>query len=109
MLQQSIALIIIAIFVWRLTVIRKTSQLSRNEFRFWLSFWIVSALAIIFLKDIDKLTSLLGFSSSGINFLLYLAIIILFYLIFRLRLQILKMDRDISRLVEKIANQEMRK
>jgi hypothetical protein len=51
----------------------------------------------------------LGFYSSGINFLLYLAIIILFYLIFRLRLQILKMDRDISRLVEKIANQEMRK
>jgi hypothetical protein len=44
-----------------------------------------------------------GFSASGINFLAYLAILILFYLNFRLRLKVEKMDKDITAVARKIA------
>lgn len=94
--QQFLALIIITFFVSRLIGQIKKKQISRSEFILWLSFWSVSALAIIFLKELDKIASKLGFSASGINLLFYTAVLVIFYLIFRLRLRLAKLDRDLT-------------
>jgi len=45
----------------------------------------------------------LGFSSSGINLVFYIAVLLLFYLIFRMRLRIVKIEKDITALSRKIA------
>ncbi len=103
MIQQIIALALIAIFVWRLGVQKKKKEINQNEFIFWLIFWVLGALAIIFIRDIDRLVGYFGFSGSGINFLLYLAIIVLFFLIFKLRLNIAKMDKNLTEVVRKVA------
>ncbi len=102
MWQQVIALILIIIFVWRLVGQKNKKQIGQNEFVLWLSFWLLGALAIIFIKQIDSLVEQLGFSGTGINFLLYIAIIILFYLIFKLRLKIAKLDKQLTEIVRKI-------
>jgi len=94
--QQFLALIIIAFFVSRLIKQKNKKEIGRGEFGLWLFFWIFSALAIIFLKELDRLASNLGFSASGINLLFYGAILVLFYLIFKLRLRLAKMDRDLT-------------
>jgi hypothetical protein len=103
MLQQSIALIFIAIFIWRLFTQRKKQTINNNEFIFWLAFWLIGALAIIFIRLLDKLLITAGFSGSGINFLLYLAVITLFYLIFKLRLKISKLEKSLTDLVRELA------
>ena len=103
MLQQIIALTIIAIFITRLVSQRKKQNIGRNEFLFWLFFWLAGPLAIIFIKRIDFLLSNLGFSGSGINFLFYLTVIILFYLVFKLRLTIAKMESNITKISRKIS------
>jgi len=103
MLQQTLALIIIIFFISRLFQQKKKKQIANNEFILWLGFWIIGALAIIFLKQLDSLVNNLGFSSSAINYLLYLAILILFYLIFKLRLKINKLDQDITDLVRHLS------
>jgi len=103
MLQQIIALIIIAFFLARLFWQKQKKQINANEFIFWLVFWLLAAAAIVFLKLIDKLVSSLGFSGSGIDILFYIAIIILFYLIFKLRLRLVKIEKDITKLVRNIA------
>ena len=103
MLQQIIALAIIAIFIWRLIVQKKKEKINKNEFLVWLSFWLVGALAIIFIRQIDQLVINLGFSGSGINFLLYLTIIVLFYLVFKLRLSLAKTEANITKLARQIA------
>jgi hypothetical protein len=94
--QQFLALIIIAFFISRLYGQKKKKQINKNEFMLWLVFWLFSALAIIFLKKLDALASVLGFSASGINLLFYAAILILFYLIFKLRLRLAKLDKDLT-------------
>lgn len=103
MLQQIIALVIIAFFLSRLFWQKQKKQIRANEFIFWLVFWLATALAIIMLKWIDEIVLSLGFSGSGIEILLYLGIAILFYFIFRLRLRMEKMEKDITKIVREIS------
>lgn len=103
MLQELIAIIIIAGFLGRIIWQKKNSQINKNEFRFWLCFWLVTLILILSLKWLDALVANLGFSSSGIQVLLYSAVAIIFYFIFRLRLRLTKMERDLSKIVEHIA------
>ncbi len=101
MIQQAIALAIIAIFIWSLNTQRKKNKIGNNEFVFWLIFWCLGAIAVLLIRQIDKFTNFLGISS-GINFLLYIAAIVLFYLIFKLRLTIAKLDANLTELTRKI-------
>ena len=103
MLQQIIALIIIAFFIWRLIVQRKKEQINQNEFNVWIGFWFLGALAIVFIKEIDRLVIQLGLAGSGINFLLYLTVIILFYHIFKLRLAVAKTEANLTKLARKVS------
>jgi small membrane protein len=103
MFQQIIALIIIAFFIARLFWQKKKNYIGLNEFIFWLIFWLTAVLSVIFIKFIDKLVSGLGFSGSGIEVLLYLSVALLFYLIFRLRLKLEKIEKDITKIVKEIA------
>lgn len=103
MLQQIIALIIIAFFIARLYWQKQKNYIGINEFLFWLVFWILAAGLIIFLKFIDKLVARLGFSGSGIEVLLYLTVAGLFYFVFRLRLKLEKIEKDITKVVQSLA------
>lgn len=99
MLQQVIAVLIIAFFVLKLNTQKKKKEISNNEFYLWLTFWLVALIAIIFIRQIDTFVNMLGFSGSGINFLIYLAVMALFYLVFRLRLNIAKLDKNLTEVV----------
>lgn len=103
MFQQILAIIIIVFFLARIFWQRKNNALSQSEFNFWLIFWFLALLAIIFLKKIDALVADLGFSGQGIDVLFYLAVIILFYFIFRLRLRMEKIEKNITKIVQEIA------
>jgi hypothetical protein len=107
MLQQLIALTIIFFFIWRLSVQKRKQEINKNEYIVWLGFWILGALAIIYIRDIDRILIDLGFSGSGINFLLYITVIILFYNVFKLRLLLAKTEANITTLSRKIALNEV--
>jgi len=102
-MQQAIAIIIILFFVFRLLIQKRKSTISLMEFRLWLFFWFFSIGIIVSIKKIDNLVAYLGFSSSGINVLLYLSIAILFYLHFRARIKMEKMEKNITTLVREIS------
>lgn len=103
MRQQIIALLVILFFLTRLFIQKKKGRVRGNEFRLWLSFWLLAGLAIIFIKDIDHILRVFGFSLSGINFLLYLAVLALFYFVFRLRLTLAKLDQDLTEIARQVA------
>jgi small membrane protein len=103
MSQQIIALVIIIFFIVRLFWQKKKDLIVFNEFIFWLCFWLLSGTAIIFIKNIDKLLTDLGFSSSGINVLFYLAVILLFYLVFKSRIRLERIERDLTKIIREIA------
>jgi len=99
MLQQIIALVFIGFFIWRLYLQKKQSRIGNNEFILWLLFWLAAAIAIIFIRYLDRLLAAIGFSGSGINFLLYLAVMTLFYFVFKLRLKISKLENSLTELI----------
>jgi hypothetical protein len=104
--QQIIAILIALFFIFKLHQQKKKAKISQNEFVFWLFFWGLAALAIAFIKQIDLLVAKLGLAASGISFLLYLAVIFLFYFVFRLRLNIAKLDRELTELTRTITIKE---
>lgn len=103
MTQQIIALIFIAFFLSRLYWQKQKNEISSNEFIFWLIFWLIAAASIIALKWIDALVARIGFSGSGIDVLLYFGIALLFYLIFKLRLRLAKIEKNITKIIRHIA------
>lgn len=103
MLQQIVAIIIILFFIFKLNNQKLKKEINNNEFYLWLFFWIIALIAIVFIKQIDTFVHFLGFSGSGINFLIYLAVMALFYLVFRLRLNLAKLDKNLTDLVRIIA------
>ncbi|PKM91462.1 hypothetical protein CVU82_02600 [Candidatus Falkowbacteria bacterium HGW-Falkowbacteria-1] len=106
MIQQITAILIILFFLTKLFSQWRKKSITINEMSFWMIFWILAALIIVFIKPIDRLVIKLGFSSSGINLAFYLAVMFLFYLIFKMRLKISKLEKDISNLARKITLME---
>lgn len=106
MLQQFLAIGIIIFLASRVFWQKKKKQITGSEFLFWLAFWFLAALAVIFLKQIDRFVAYLGFSSNGINFLLYVSVMVLFYLIFRLRIRLEKQEKNITKIIREIAIKE---
>ncbi|MCX6800261.1 MAG: DUF2304 domain-containing protein [Candidatus Falkowbacteria bacterium] len=103
MFQQILAILIILSFLFRLILQKKRNQISRNEFYFWFVFWVCGGVLVLGIKKIDYLVANLGFSSSGINVLFYVAVIILFYFILRLRLRLAKMEQNITEITRALA------
>lgn len=103
MLQQIIALFIIAFFLARIFWQKQKQQIAAGEFIFWLVFWLLAALAIIFLKWIDALAAGFGFSAAGIDILLYFGFAFLFYFLFRVRLRQEKTEKEITKIVRAMA------
>lgn len=103
MIQQLLAIFIIIYFISRLTWQYRQQALARSEYRFWMFFWLVALVLVVSLKQIDRLVLSLGFSAPGIAVLTDFAIIILLYFIFRLRLRVAKLERDLTKVVEHLA------
>jgi len=102
MFQEFIALAVIVFFLLRLGWQFYKDQIPKSQFIFWLSFWLL----LIYIRQIDQLAARLGFSSSGIQLLLYVAVAVIFYVIFRLRLKLAQMEKDITELTRLAAISE---
>ena len=105
MLQKILALAVIAVFLVKLQWQQRQRRLSWTEFSFWLIFWILSAVAVLMLGELDHLVASLGFSGNGIEVLLYVGLAVCLYFIFRLRLRLEKMDRQLTKLTSLLARQ----
>ena len=102
MIQQLIAGIVAIFFLIKLFGQWRSKSISLNEFIFWSIFWWLAIFIVLFIKQIDQLVIGLGFSSSAINLIFYISVLFLFYLIFKMRLKIVKMEKNITHLAREI-------
>lgn len=109
MVIQYIATGIITLIIVQLIfrVIKERTQFFK--LLFWCVFWSI-ALVFIWLptNTIDKLGKVFGVGR-GIDVLVYLSIIILFYYIFRQNDKINKLEKQITKLVREIAKENAKK
>ena len=106
MIIQYIAtgIIIVVLVQFLIKVLKDRTQLFK--LLFWGAFW---GIALIFIwlptNTIDKVGQLFGVGR-GIDVLVYLSIIFLFYYIFRQSEKINKLEKEITLLVRKLAKNE---
>lgn len=103
MLQQLIALVFVAFFVYWIVKQRRSGLMGKGEFALWLAIWLLVGVSVVFIRAIDALVASLGFSGSGIDVLVYLGVALLLYAVVRLRLRIAALDRTITKLVREVA------
>lgn len=105
--MQSIQIIILIFSVFALSrsLLRfKRKELRRAEVIFWIVLWIGVIIVALLPQMTGIFSWLLGSESgSGINVLIYLSILMLLYLVFRLYVRLEKTDQEITRLVREMA------
>jgi len=96
-------LIVFALFALSRAFLRfKDNALSIRDFIFWLVLWI-GVITIGFLPGVvTKASEILGIGR-GVDMVLYLGMVVLFYMIFRLYVKIENQEKDITSVVRKIA------
>lgn len=98
--------IIIIIFVF--VVIGKTvrrfqhGDISSRELTIWTVLWLLVGLVVIVPKKTDVVAQWLGVGR-GVDLLVYISIIVLFFLVFKIIVKLEKIDRDITKVVRRIA------
>ncbi len=71
----------------------------------WMFFWILVGAVVLVPQTADMLASLVGVGR-GADFIIYISLVALFYLLFRLFVKIEDVEREITRLVRKLAIEE---
>ncbi|UCD03891.1 MAG: DUF2304 family protein [Candidatus Woesearchaeota archaeon] len=98
-----ILVVFFGIFVL-LSVIKKfkRGRLSRKEFIFWASIWI-AIITVTLIPGVATFFANLFDIGRGADVVLYTSVIVLFYVVFLLYSKIEKTEREMTKLVRKIA------
>ena len=105
MLLQIMVLVFV-LFAWTRALSRfKDKKLSGKQFIFWSALWTIILAAVFFQGWTMKLSSILGIAR-GADMIVYVSVVLLFYLMFRLYVKMEKIEQDVTRVVRKIAIDE---
>ena len=98
MLIQILSSIFVLFALWRVIAKFRRSELRPGEFIIWLVFWLCLGVAFFVPQQLTKLANLVGIGR-GADLVLYLAVVVVFYLMFRIFARLEKMERDITKVV----------
>ena len=98
-----IVIILFIIFVlWRTFIRFKQRDITGRELLIWVIFWALVGGATLLPKKTDIIAQWLGVER-GANLLVYLSIIVLFFVVFKIIVKLEKIDRDITKVVRHTA------
>ena len=108
MFIKVLILAFIVFALWRTALKYRQNEITGRELSIWAVFWFLVAAATLAPKKTDVIAQWLGVER-GADLLVYLSIIALFFLVFRIIVKLEKMDRDITKVVRKNALDEVEK
>ena len=108
MLIQFIIILFSLFAISRLRSKLKTKEIDIKEFYFWLIVWAVVIIATVWFRKTDIRAKFFGVEK-GADLAVYVSILFLFYLFFKLIVKIKKIERDITKIVREIAIKNSRK
>lgn len=101
-LLQSIGIIFALFALSRVFLRYKDKSINALEFLFWSIIWIGVIILALFPRLFTILSQLIGIGR-GVDILLYLGMILIFYLIFRMYIKIEGQQKEITLLVRELA------
>jgi hypothetical protein len=98
-----IIIVLFALFALSRAFLRfKDNRLSKNEFLFWTAIWL-AVIVISFIPNLTtQISNFLGIGR-GIDLIVYISVIVMFYLIFRLYVKLESVEKEVTLLVRKFA------
>jgi small membrane protein len=102
---QFILVVVIIVIVARLIYRLKNKDINRVAFLGWLVIWLLAAGVVIFPELSSYLANRVGVTR-GADLVLYIAVIVLFYLVFRLLMRIERLEKSITKLIQDLAISE---
>ncbi len=102
MIIKIIIILFIVFVFWRTFLRFRKGDITSRELVIWLIFWFLVAVATLVPKKTDIVSQWLGVER-GADLLVYLSIIVLFFLVFKIIVKLGKIDRDITEIVRNTA------
>jgi hypothetical protein len=99
---QIAALVVAVIHLARLLALWKSRKIPLGTALFWGFVWFAVLIIVFFTPVIDALSKPIGVGR-GIDLVVYISILVLFYMIFQLHMKIDKLEHEITKLVREIA------
>ena len=104
-----VIIILFALFAMSRAFLRfKDTKLSLGEFCFWMLIWVVVVIGVLQPSIVTPLSSFLGIGR-GVDLVVYISVVLLFYLLFRVYVRITSMERSITQLVRSQAINTVKK
>ena len=97
-----IIIIFILFVLWRTFVRFRRKDITIRELSIWTFFWLLVIAVTLVPKQTDVIAQWLGVER-GADLLVYLSIIVLFFLVFRIIVKLEKIDRGITKIVRSTA------
>lgn len=97
-----ILLAIVLLIILRVTSKLRSRELGVREYAIWLIFWIGAGVVIFRPETANFVANIVGVGR-GADVMVYLSVIMLFYLVFRILVRQERMEREITKLTRELA------
>jgi len=108
MIIKFFVILFVLFAISRVVVRYRKNEISSRELFVWSVFWVVVLSATLWPKTTDIIAQAFGVGR-GADFLIFVSIIVLFFLIFKIIVKVEKIERDITKIVRKVAIEEKNK
>lgn len=102
MLIQYLLIFLVLLIIYRIILKWKQGLLGSRDLFFWVGFWIVVGIIVIRPEVTSFLANMVGVGR-GADLVTYLSIVLIFYIIFQIMVKIEKIERNITKIIRKIA------
>ncbi len=102
MLIQAIIIIVVVLIISRIFLQFKSKKINLRELVFWTVLWLLLVVVVLLPQTVNLLADYMGVGR-GVDVVIYLSIIVLFYIIFRIFARLEKLERDITKIVRHLA------
>ena len=99
-LFQSLFTVFALVAIFSVIKKKKAGQFGAKGMIFWVLFWLTAIVAVLWPDSTTILANRFGIGR-GTDFILYISVAVIFYLIFRLHIKIESIGRDITKIVRK--------
>ncbi|EHP89187.1 DUF2304 domain-containing protein [Methanotorris formicicus] len=95
--------ILFALFAMSRVILQiRNRNMGLDEGIFWLFVWILVVVVLVFPQTLSCLAGVLGVGR-GVDAIIYLSIVVLFYLIYRMYARMEHLEREITKVVREVA------
>lgn len=102
MLIKIIVIVFVLFAIWRTIIRLKKEEIRIGEAAIWVIFWLAVGTVAIMPQTTDVIAQFVGVSR-GVDLLVYISIIVIFFIIFKLIVKIEKIERNLAKIVRHLA------